>query len=415
MLRIINLAFILLIALPAVAENVHLAPAPYLTESEWVFAPEPQKSAAPALEVDTSNRAEVAAFYRDIYKPGVGANPNWTGSIATCNAGTTAAAYRDAVLQRVNYFRAMTGLPSVPTLDDSWNTKCQDAALMMIAEPGLSHNPGSDWACYTSGGKDAAGKSNLAIGVHGPASIDAYIRDDGSGNEPVGHRRWILFPPLLKIGTGDTDVRNGNFYGSNALWVIDGFGPRPPEPAWVAWPPSGNVPYDLVYPRWSFTYPSADYGSASVSVTGPNGAVAIQVYSPRNGYGDNTLVWEIQDPLPWKPVQDAVYSVSLTNVKAGGTKNFAYQVIIMDPDRTPATPTPTPAPTATPTPVPAGPADTNGDGVVDYRDLFTFAPTWGDTSGAAGYDSRCDLDGDGLIGTADVLRFLSERQSAGVD
>ena len=77
---------------------------------------------------------------------------------------------------RINYFRAMAGLPGDVVFDTTWNAQCQEAALMMIAEGNLSHSPPTGWACYSADGATAAGKSNLALGNHGPGAIDAYIR-----------------------------------------------------------------------------------------------------------------------------------------------------------------------------------------------------------------------------------------------
>ncbi len=99
----------------------------------------------------------------------------------TCTAGTTSQAYADATILRVNYFRAMAGLPADVVLSNAWNLKAQDAALMMSAQGALSHSPDTNWSCYTSGGAEAAGKSNLALGADAAAAIDLYMDDQGSG------------------------------------------------------------------------------------------------------------------------------------------------------------------------------------------------------------------------------------------
>jgi hypothetical protein len=58
----------------------------------------------------------------------------WNGNRSTCTAGTTSQAYADATILRVNYYRAMTGLPGDVILSNLWNLQVQDAALMMSAQ-----------------------------------------------------------------------------------------------------------------------------------------------------------------------------------------------------------------------------------------------------------------------------------------
>ena len=139
---------------------------------------------------------------------------------------------------------------------------------MMSANNQLSHSPSPTWQCYTPEGAAAAGKSDLFLGVYGWDAISGYVRDPGDFNGAVGHRRWILYPQTQTMGTGDLPPTGGS--SSNALWVIDGhvWDPRPAtRDMFVAWPPPGYVPYQVVFPRWSFSYPNADFSQASVTMT----------------------------------------------------------------------------------------------------------------------------------------------------
>lgn len=88
----------------------------------------------------------------------------------------------------------MAGIPPLLGLDDTYSAKAQAATLMMSVNRKLSHSPDSSWTCYTANGREGAGSSNLYLGVFGPSAISGYIRDPGSGNYFVGHRRWILYP-----------------------------------------------------------------------------------------------------------------------------------------------------------------------------------------------------------------------------
>lgn len=52
--------------------------------------------------------------------------------------------------------------------------------------------------------------------------------------------------------------------------------------------------------------------------------------------------------------------------------------------------------------VPSCRADTNGDGVVDTRDVTTFLNAW------AGQQQEADWNGDGVIDTRDFIAFLND-------
>jgi hypothetical protein len=281
----------------------------------------------------------VRILFNAVYAASEGILMQWTGEAASCIAGGTAAVYRDAVARRINYFRAMAGVPAAITFNDVFSTKDQEAALMMSVNDALSHYPTNTWLCYTAAGSEAAGKSNLAIGQDGPHAVDGYMQDFGQGNEPVGHRRWLLYPQTLTMGTGDV-AGEGNRRSANATWVVDSNygGPRPAtRTPFVSWPPAGFVPYQVVYPRWSFSLPNADFTNANVTLSSNsvNAPVVLEPLATR--IGENTLVWHLAGQNPdvpsvWpRPSADTVYTVSITNVLLGEAKtNFSYQVTIID-------------------------------------------------------------------------------------
>lgn len=309
-----------------------------LTLEEWehfVYLPLVQRPPEPPPWVDTQNRAASRDWYLVEYLGSANNNSDWTGNHAACGAGTTSEAFRAAILRRINYFRGMAGIPPLARFDDAYNAKAQAAALMMSVNHNLSHNPPSSWICYTEVGHEGAGNSNLFLGTYGPNAISGYIYDPGSNNTSVGHRRWILYPPTQVMGTGDIPPRDG-YLASNALWVFDQdnmWGARPEtREAFVAWPPSGYVPYQVVYPRWSFGYPQADFSQATVTMKQDGQPLAVQRNTPVNGYGDNTLVWEPQASFGASPAGDTTYEVTLSNVSiAGQARSFTYTVIVFDP------------------------------------------------------------------------------------
>ena len=163
----------------------------------------PSRRPTAGLRVDPAHREASRTFFITYYQNAAAPAHGWTGDLAACDAGTTSAAFRDAVLLRINYFRAMAGVPAQVTLSDTYNAKAQQAALMMSVNDQLSHNPPATWHCYTADGAEAAGNSNLALGIYGWDAITGYMQDPGTGNGAVGHRRWILYPQTQTMGTGD--------------------------------------------------------------------------------------------------------------------------------------------------------------------------------------------------------------------
>lgn len=305
-----------------------------LDDEYLVYLPLVQRPTPPPPWVDTQSREASRVFYLAEYQvPGV--DTGWTGNHAACGVGTTTEAFRASILQRINYFRSMAGIPPLRGLDDTYNVKAQAAALLMSANRNLDHYPDSSWTCYTEDGREGAGSSNLYLGVYGPSAISGYIRDPGSGNYFVGHRRWILYPQTQVMGTGDIPPHD-SYPAANALWVFDqdNMGSIRPQTreAYVAWPPPGYVPYQVVTFRWSFAYPKADFSQATVTMTRAGEPLAAQINTPVNGYGENTLVWEPQMTFGTPPAGDTLYSVTVSNVVIDSQPHtFTYNIIVFDP------------------------------------------------------------------------------------
>jgi uncharacterized protein YkwD len=339
-------------------EQPRLGPAPALTPDQIRALTTQSGVQAIAPRAVGQTRSDVVALFNTQYTPPLQVPSGWTGSVAGCVPGTTSAAFEAATIQEVNYYRTMAGLPSV-TLDATKTPSEQSAALMMLAQNDLSHTPPPTWACYTADGAAAAGRSNLSLGAAGATAVQQYMIDNGVDN--LGHRRWIIFPPELQMGTGSTD-------STNALDVTSSFGPRPATPEFVSWPPAGFVPFQVVYPTWSLAFPNGDFTNATVTMTTNGTPVQVTVVQLPNGFGDNGIAWRPQGLTLNGGMADQTLTVTVANVAtAGGPRTFTYDVTVIDPALTgpapgsTATPTVTPtspvapAPTATPTAIPAGP------------------------------------------------------------
>jgi uncharacterized protein YkwD len=240
--------------------------------------------------IDTSNKEQAFAAWKTINdRPRT--KMKWTGSTSSCDPGTTTQGFKEDVLARVRWFRAMAGVDTNISLNLESSRLAQEAALVMKANNELSHEPPSSWDCFTDDAYEGASHSNLFLGVFGVASIDGYIEDPGADNLPVGHRRWILDPTLAEIGTGDTN-------NSNALFVInentrDNYTTREAD-GFVMWPPRGYVPRATIFPRWSISHPKADFSQAKVKIEFQGRTKTFNdPYSDSDRMGNlNTLVFE---------------------------------------------------------------------------------------------------------------------------
>ena len=277
--------------------------------------------------IDVLDRAAVVAAYKQQYKPFVDVPVEWTGDVATCNAGTTSERTLDASLKVLNYIRNMSGLQSV-SLDPNLNDKAREAALMMQAQGQLSHHPDSTWACYSEDGDAAAGKSNLFLGVTGPRAIVGYVEDRGRSNIAVGHRRWIQYPYTDRMGSGSTS-------NANALYVIGTGGVDQDAPEWVSWPPQGYVPTELVFPRWSVSHKEGDFQNANVQMSIAGQSVPITIHPVSNGFGLNTLVWEPLNAIDFGGAEEISIEISVTDVLIeGDTRSLKYEVMPIHPGPT---------------------------------------------------------------------------------
>ncbi|MEN9677232.1 MAG: hypothetical protein RIS76_3128 [Verrucomicrobiota bacterium] len=298
-------------------------------------------SASADLAVNTASREESRVFFNAVYLSSENQLSHWTGDIPTGNAGTNSPEFLESLLVRINYFRAMAGVPGNVILDDVLSRKAQQAALMMSAARQLSHFPTPDWPVYTQEGAEAAAHGNIALSFSGVSAVDGYMSDFGANNAAVGHRRWLLYPQTRRMGIGSVDS-DDTFPAANAIWVHDP-APSPTRPTvrdlFVAWPPPGYVPYRLAFSRWSFSHPGANFSQAQVSMLSNGVPLGIRLEGEAAGYGENTLVWvpEGQNadrtlyPYP-APASDQTNIIRIEGVLvAGVARTFVYTNILFDP------------------------------------------------------------------------------------
>lgn len=275
---------------------------------------------------DPAAREAAKKLYTDYYIASAGSTSDiaWSGNEPTCLAGEVPQNIKNKILQRLEYYRKAVGLNSTIIENVVKSEKAQEAALMMLANGTLDHFPPDNWKCFSQNGKEGAGNSLLAF-QNNAAAIDAYIRDMGQSNGPVGHRRWLLWPRLQEIGIGNTQA-------SNAIWVLGNAGNPPADaPEYISWPPKGYAPKQLAFERWSFSIADADFTNTTIIMKNPNNeTVAVNIEPLDNQFGDRTVVW-----VPSLNIntiaEDMTFSVAINNVIVGGVaKNYSYEVTLFD-------------------------------------------------------------------------------------
>lgn len=279
--------------------------------------------------INRSSRSAVLAAYRNRYVAPARIANAWTGSVSGCVAGTNSSAYTRATLTAINWARGQAGIPPVVGLNSTYTAQAQRAALMMQAQGALSHAPSTSWRCWSSAGAAAAGRSNLSLGVAGARAIGMYLVEPGTGNTAAGHRRWLLYPRLGRIGIGNTGT-------ANAVYVLGARASRIPTgtPAYYAWPTSGYFPR-AAEPRGRWSLSSSrgySFSRATVRVVGPSGAVVRVVrYAPRTGFGDNTLVWQLASVPSQRARVDQTYRVTVSGIRtpSGATTRYSYAVTLI--------------------------------------------------------------------------------------
>ena len=339
-LRLLPFAFSLAIV-PALAQEAMLGPAPWRDPARpELWAPSPQPKAVSVINpIATASKLAVRNAYNTFYVPAMPAM-GFTGSLASCIAGAISTSFKEWTISRANYFRAMSGLPGNVALDTNATREAeqQAASVLFARNILLSHSPANPPFTLCPGlitspsGFNGAANSNIGL-AFGSSTFDdvipRYMDDSGTGNEPVGHRRSILYPPQASMTVGSTPTSSGT-WGGNALRVFNAPGSRPPTPNGVAWPPAGHVPMQVLpaSKRWSYSFNGASFATATVSMTANGVPVASSVISTLNGYGDNTIVFV---PTP-AIVKETLYRVTVNGMTGGGApSSYSYTVRPFDP------------------------------------------------------------------------------------
>ena len=261
---------------------------------------------------------------------------DWTGSStdSICEAGGISAVAYERALKRINYFRALTGAPSVIIFDTTLNGACQDAALMVRANNTVSGNSTPEWECYNPQGDLALGYSLVSLGSPVSEGLTGFIRGGDLGDPAVQSRMAMLFSRANAFGLGATN-------NSMVLWVEGPEHDPPTEPDFIAYPSAGYFPAPLVFATWTFAKAGADFSNAEVNMSNSQGyPIPITFLGIGTGNGDPTIIWQPHpDHIELNNGMDQKYSVEVGPVLfQGQLKHYEYEVIIAQVVHPPACP-----------------------------------------------------------------------------
>lgn len=257
----------------------------------------------------------------DAWKKGRATTTNepFTKTTATCDPGVLTRAGVDDTLARLNMFRWLVGLG--PVSDSvSENDKAQKCSLVSAWNPAgqQAHNPPSDSTCYTTEGAAGAGSSNIAWGSGTPQNaVDQWLEDFGNFSH-MGHRRWLLNPPLGPVGIGF--YAGGNNFGSASCMTVFGGSGGGPRPEWWALPPPGFVPQGGIPSVWSVHGKVGGGLDAGVTRMSDNAPLAVQLDYMVGGYGNHSAITLTRQG--WAPAVGETYRIQVT----GPDTNIQYEV-----------------------------------------------------------------------------------------
>jgi hypothetical protein len=177
---------------------------------------------------------------------------------------------RNEVLQAgmdaINLVRYIAGIPDDVELDPEYTELSQHGAVLLMAVNALTHSPSKpeDMAQdFYDKGHQATSSSNISTVNLPSTTVFRYMDDSASHNvASVGHRRWILNPPMKRSAFGVGLTRYGLMY---AVDMTRGF----VEYEYIAWPSPGVFPTTFISNNlpWSISVNAQKYGRPDINKT----------------------------------------------------------------------------------------------------------------------------------------------------
>lgn len=161
-------------------------------------------------------------------------------------------------LDIINFARYLAGLPDDVELDPELNADGQYGAVLLSASE-FSHHPPKPADMpqdFYDRGYAATSSSNIGMGYGSARSFELSCLGDSdpSNIDRVGHRRWLLNPPMRYTGIGYAE-------GSITTYAFDSSRTEEVDYDLVAWPSAGFFPVQMFnsYEAWSISLDSNRY------------------------------------------------------------------------------------------------------------------------------------------------------------
>ena len=111
-------------------------------------------------------------------------------------------------------------------------------------------------------------------------------------DDVLGHRRNMLYEGTDVMGSGSIPATDTTSAAEAQLVLTPSVNPIPaPRDGFMAWPPKGFVPYQVVYPRWNFSLAGADFTNATVTMSQNGNNIPTTIEGVNGPYGDPAIIW----------------------------------------------------------------------------------------------------------------------------
>jgi hypothetical protein len=174
----------------------------------------------------------------------------------------------------VNFYRFISGLPYDVTTTDELNDQAQYGSVLLASEGVVfGHTPDQPTDMPTDFYRKGYASTSSA-NIYGSTgyddhivahSIEAYMEDSDTYNlDRVGHRRWILNPPLKQVGLGL--AKSADNWSYSALQIFDNSRTENINYHYIPYPAQGAFPIEIFksFYAWSVSINPREYEKPSL-------------------------------------------------------------------------------------------------------------------------------------------------------
>lgn len=225
----------------------------------------------------TRSGQEIATMWKQLMNPVGDVTDPYLAQPSSSNPYKPGSLKNDYIkdgVNAINFYRFISGLPYDVSSTTELNTLAQHGSVL-LASKGVqfSHYPQQP-ADMPDDFFDKGAQSTASANIYSSfgyddhiliRSIHAYMEDSDTDNLAVlGHRRWILNPPLKQIGLGLAESADN--WTSSATQVFDQSRKEKVEYSYIAYPAAGAFPIEVFksFYAWSISVNPKEYAKPSL-------------------------------------------------------------------------------------------------------------------------------------------------------